>query len=174
MLMGAGEATRSAKEAQAARAALESASQDDRAAAQEALRHAEERLNSPQVQTYRAALDHLAEYQTNDFRDILRVMDGKPVVIRLLDAPLHEFLPPHESVLQEVAALRATNADPALLQEKERLLQATSSLQESNPMLGHRGSRLGLTYPDVYQMQVRAIVRAACDLLKEGLDPHPE
>ncbi len=174
MLMGAGEASRIAKEARAARSALESASQDDHAAAQETLRHAEERLNSPEVQTYRAALDHLAEYQTNDFRDILRVMDGKPVVIRLLDAPLHEFLPPHESVLQEVAALRATNADPALLEEKERLLQATSSLQESNPMLGHRGSRLGLSYPDIYQMQVRAIVRAACDLLKEGLDPHPE
>jgi pyruvate,orthophosphate dikinase len=123
---------------------------------------------------YRRALEHLAEYQTADFRDILRVMDGHPVVIRLLDAPLHEFLPPYESLLQEVAVLRATNGHNGELEEKELLLESAKSLHEANPMLGHRGCRLGLTYPDVYEMQVRAIVRAALDLRDEGLNPRPE
>ncbi len=174
MLMGAAETARILRDVKDARIAVEMARGSEKAAAEQAVKEAEARLDSDEAKTYRAALEKLGEYQTADFRDILRVMDGYPVVIRLLDAPLHEFLPPHEHVLQEVAALRATKPDSAELKEKEELLQATRSLQESNPMLGHRGSRLGLTYPEVYQMQVRAIVRAALDLVNEGLDPRPE
>ena len=129
---------------------------------------------SPVAERYKKALERLEEFQTDDFRGILRVMNGKPVVIRLLDPPLHEFLPPYEELIEQVAVLRATNGDAKELEEKERLLQAARSLHEQNPMMGHRGCRLGITYPDIYEMQVRAIVRAACDLAKEGLDPRPE
>ncbi len=180
MLLHAGEVSRIRQEIEAAREAIEDAHGAARAAAQQRLRQAEEQLQSPEVVACRAALDRLGEYQTADFGDILRVMDGKPVVIRLLDAPLHEFLPPYESLLEEVAVLRATQtsrmagADGAALEEKERLLAAAASLREANPMLGHRGCRLGLTYPDIYEMQVRAIVQATRDLRQEGLSPNPE
>jgi len=129
---------------------------------------------SPEAELYKKALERLEEFQTEDFVGILRAMDGKPVVIRLLDPPLHEFLPPYEVLIEEVAVLRATNGDAKELEEKERLLQAARALHEQNPMMGHRGCRLGITYPDIYEMQVRAIVRAACQLTKEGLDPRPE
>ena len=109
-----------------------------------------------------------------DFEGILRAMDGKPVVIRLLDPPLHEFLPPLETLIEEVAVLRVTNGDADQLAEKERMLHAARKLHEQNPMMGHRGCRLGITYPDVYDMQVRAIVRAATNLHNAGLHPHPE
>src|SRR5437870_2562207 len=81
------------------------------------------------------------------------------------DAPLHEFLPDHEQLLIEAATLRATGADPSRLAIVERQLKETVDLQESNPMLGHRGCRLGISYPAVYEMQVRAVLRAACDLV---------
>jgi pyruvate,orthophosphate dikinase len=123
---------------------------------------------------YIAALRRLEEYQTADFAGILRAMDGKPVVIRLLDPPLHEFLPKYEDLREQVAVLRATSGDAKLLAEKERVLQVAESLHEQNPMMGHRGCRLGITYPHLYEMQVRAIVRAANDLHSEGLDPRPE
>jgi pyruvate,orthophosphate dikinase len=128
----------------------------------------------PEAERYKKALERLEEFQTQDFVGILRVMDGKPVVIRLLDPPLHEFLPPYEELIEQVAVLRATNGNARELEEKERLLQAARSLHEQNPMMGHRGCRLGITYPDIYEMQVRAIVRAACQLTKEGLNPRPE
>jgi pyruvate,orthophosphate dikinase len=128
----------------------------------------------PEAERYKKALERLEEFQTQDFVGILRVMDGKPVVIRLLDPPLHEFLPPYEELIEQVAVLRGTNGNAKELEEKERLLQAARSLHEQNPMMGHRGCRLGITYPDIYEMQVRAIVRAACQLTKEGLNPRPE
>jgi pyruvate,orthophosphate dikinase len=101
-------------------------------------------------------------------------MDSLPVVVRLLDAPLHEFLPPLERLIEEVATLRASKALASDLAEKEHLLDQARSLRESNPMLGHRGSRLGLTYPAIYEMQVRAILAATKRLKEEGLDPRPE
>ncbi len=175
MLMRARDVSLLEREVEDAREALEPASGSARAEAEERLRRAEARLAaSAEARAYRDALDRLAEYQTADFRDILRVMDGLPVVIRLLDAPLHEFLPPYESLLEQVAVLRATGTDPETLAEKERLLETARSLHESNPMLGHRGLRLGLTYPDIYEMQVRAILRATHDLREQGLDPRPE
>jgi pyruvate,orthophosphate dikinase len=175
MLTQAPAVSQMGSEIEDARGAVNQETGEAREAAQKRLLAAEARLaNSEDAKAYGTALDRLAEYQTADFRDILRIMDGKPVVIRLLDAPLHEFLPPYESLLQEVAVLRATGGDPQTLEKKERLLESAKSLQEANPMMGHRGCRLGLTYPDVYEMQVRAITRATCDLAREGLDPRPE
>ncbi|MEO6198130.1 MAG: pyruvate, phosphate dikinase [Dehalococcoidia bacterium] len=131
---------------------------------------AEERLRgSPGARAFAATLDRLGEYQAEDFRQILRVMDGKPVVIRLLDAPLHEFLPSLEALREALRTSPEGEVD-----EKQRVLEAARSLQETNPMMGHRGSRLGLTYPDVYKMQVRAILKATADLKREGGDPRPE
>ena len=172
MLMYADEYYDAQNAVTAAREAAGSARNDNRPAAKQKLRDAEARLE--EAQRYKRALAQLEEYQTSDFEGILRAMDGKPVVIRLLDPPLHEFLPPLETLIEDVAVLRATKGDQKLLEEKERLLVAARALHEQNPMMGHRGCRLGLTYPDVYEMQVRAIVRAALNLVKEGLDPQPE
>jgi pyruvate,orthophosphate dikinase len=142
----------------------------DDAEAQEELRELKARLSVSQEQ-YAEALRNLEEFQTADFRGILEAMDGLPVVIRLLDAPLHEFLPPIERLIEETAAAQAKGSPD---EEKETLLADAKTLQEMNPMLGHRGSRLGLTYPGVYEMQVRAIVRATKDLRQQGKDPRAE
>ncbi|MCH8987499.1 MAG: pyruvate, phosphate dikinase [Chloroflexi bacterium] len=120
------------------------------------------------------ALDQVRELQTGDFSGILRVMGARPVIIRLLDAPLHEFLPPYETLLIELLELRHAGAPLADLEEKETFLQLVDSLRESNPMLGHRGCRLGLSFPAIYRMQVEAIITAAALLVKEGLDVNPE
>ena len=120
------------------------------------------------------ALDRVKRLQTNDFRGILRVMSRKPVIIRLLDAPLHEFLPPYDELLTELATLRATGADTELIAEKEEFLNRVDSLRESNPMLGHRGCRLGLSFPEIYRMQVEAIITAGAQLVSEGVEVHPE
>ena len=117
----------------------------------------------------RAALDKLLPMQQSDFVGIFREMAGYPVTIRLLDPPLHEFLPDREELLLEVDQLCREGSDPVKLQEKEALLQKVRSLSELNPMLGHRGCRLGLVYPEIYQMQVRAIFLALFELLSEGL-----
>ena len=130
-------------------------------------------IPSAVIQFYQA-LDRVKLLQTNDFRGILRVMSRKPVIIRLLDAPLHEFLPPYEELLIELATLRATGAPADTLAEKEAFLQRVDSLRETNPMLGHRGCRLGLSFPDIYRMQVEAIITAGAQLVSEGLEVHPE
>ncbi len=116
-------------------------------------------------------LEDLLPMQQGDFKGILKEMAGFPVTIRLLDPPLHEFLPDREELLLEVDRLRREGADPQKLREKEELLQTVRALSEFNPMLGHRGCRLGLVYPEIYQMQVRAIFHAAFELLNEGTDP---
>ena len=120
------------------------------------------------------ALDRVKRLQTNDFRGILRAMSRKPVIIRLLDAPLHEFLPPYDELLTELATLRATGADGEVIGEKETFLQRVESLRETNPMLGHRGCRLGLSFPEIYRMQVEAIITAGGHLVSEGVEVHPE
>jgi pyruvate,orthophosphate dikinase len=119
----------------------------------------------------KSALEQLLPVQKEDFKGILREMAGYPVTIRLLDPPLHEFLPNREELLLEADRLRREGAGPELLQQKETLLQKVTSLAELNPMLGHRGCRLGLVYPEIYRMQVRAIILAALELLEEGLSP---
>jgi len=101
-------------------------------------------------------------------------MEGLPVIIRLLDPPLHEFLPNLEDVLIEVNTLRIKNEDSDELARKEKLLEKIKSLHEMNPMLGLRGCRLGLLYPEIYEMQIEAIVEAAIELTKQGIKVMPE
>ena len=115
----------------------------------------------------RAALERLLPEQRADFAAIFEIMAGLPVTIRLLDPPLHEFLPHEEADFQEVADASGLSV--------EKLRQRASELHEFNPMLGHRGCRLGVTYPEIYEMQARAIFEAACDVAAEtGEAPIPE
>jgi pyruvate,orthophosphate dikinase len=121
-----------------------------------------------------AALDKLLPIQKEDFRGILRAMAGLPVVIRLIDPPLHEFLPSFEDQLTKVVELRTRGNDPTALAKEEKILHAIEEMREQNPMLGLRGIRLGLTFPGIIDMQCRAIIGAACELVKEGVDVRPE
>jgi len=120
------------------------------------------------------ALKKLLPMQKGDFLGILKVMEGLPVIIRLLDPPLHEFLPNLEDTLIEVNTLKLKNIDSAELAKKEKLLKIIISLHEMNPMLGLRGCRLGLLYPEIYEMQVEAIIEAAIELTKQGIKVKPE
>ncbi len=119
-------------------------------------------------------LAKLLEFQQADFYGILEAMEGLSTTIRLLDPPLHEFLPNMEKLMLEINDLKHTGGDPAVIAEKEVLLKKVRSLHEMNPMLGHRGCRLGVTYPDIYRMQARAILQATAQLVKEGKDIHVE
>ncbi len=120
-----------------------------------------------------ASLDTLLPYQREDFTGLFRVMTGLPVIIRLIDPPLHEFMPEHSEVLAEVIEMRVKGETEGLA-EKETLLTAIEGMHESNPMMGLRGVRLSVIFPGMVKMQVRAIFEAACQVKKEGLDPHPE
>ena len=124
--------------------------------------------------TRQKALDILLPIQKEDFRGLLRAMEGLPVVIRLIDPPLHEFLPSLEEQLVKVTELRVRGNDPQALVREERLLASIEAMHEQNPMLGLRGIRLGLTFPRITEMQCRAIIGAACELKKEGVDARPE
>ena len=120
------------------------------------------------------ALAKLLPMQQSDFAGIFRAMEGLPVTIRLLDPPLHEFLPNQEDLLVEVTLLRERGNNAKLLREKEDLLRQVRALHEFNPMLGHRGCRLGLVTPEIYRMQALAIFRAVAELLAEGKSVLPE
>lgn len=120
------------------------------------------------------ALAKIEPMQKGDFKEIFRIMEGKPVTIRLIDPPLHEFLPKLEDLLVEVATLRAKGVTGPELEEKEKLLKIVRNLHEANPMMGLRGCRLGILYPEIVEMQVRAIMEAACELTKEGVKVIPE
>lgn len=120
------------------------------------------------------ALKKLLPMQKGDFLGIFKVMKGLPVIIRLLDPPLHEFLPNLEDVLVEVTILRLKNEGSDELVKKEKLLEKIKSLHEMNPMLGLRGCRLGLLYPEIYEMQIEAIIEAAIELTKQGIKVKPE
>ncbi|HBS93072.1 MAG TPA: pyruvate, phosphate dikinase, partial [Firmicutes bacterium] len=121
-----------------------------------------------------AALAQLLPIQQQDFYGIFKAMAGLPVTVRLLDPPLHEFLPSAEKLAVEVALLEAGKGDVSKLSETRTLLRQVRNLQEANPMLGNRGCRLGLIYPEIYQMQVEAILNAAAQLLSEGVDVKAE
>ena len=125
-----------------------------------------EMILAEDVEGRKKALAKLLPYQKEDFKGIFWAMDGYPVNVRLLDPPLHEFVP-HDTKGQEEMA-------KAMGVTVEYIRQRVDSLCEHNPMLGHRGCRLGNTYPEITQMQTRAILSAAIDLKREGLDPHPE
>jgi pyruvate,orthophosphate dikinase len=122
----------------------------------------------------REALSRLLPFQRGDFYAIFEVMRGLPVTIRLIDPPLHEFLPRYEDLLREVAQLEITAPDSETLAEKRRLLQRVEELREANPMLGLRGVRLSLLYPEIVEMQVAAILEAAAEAQRRGYEPHVE
>ena len=118
----------------------------------------------------RAALDELLPLQRADFYGVFKEMHGSPVTIRTIDPPLHEFLPKREDLMVEIAKIEASGKKGKDLDEKKTLLHRVEQLHEFNPMLGHRGVRLGITYPEITEMQARAIMEAACQLAKEGGD----
>jgi len=122
----------------------------------------------------RRALNELLPLQRADFHGVFKAMHGTPVTIRTIDPPLHEFLPKREDLMVEIATLEAKGESGAGLEEKRRLLRRVEQLHEFNPMLGHRGVRLGITYPEITEMQTRAIIEAACELAKEGTKVVPE
>jgi len=125
-----------------------------------------EMILSDDTEGRKKALVKLLPMQKSDFMEIFKVMKGLPVTIRLLDPPLHEFLPHTE---EEIRSLATSMEAPV-----EKLKARNRSLEEFNPMLGHRGCRLGITYPEIYEMQVRAIIEAVCELSKQRVKVIPE
>jgi pyruvate,orthophosphate dikinase len=122
----------------------------------------------------RKALSELLPLQRGDFYGVFKAMHGTPVTIRTIDPPLHEFLPKREDLMVEIATMEAKGKTGKELDEKRALLRRVEQLHEFNPMLGHRGVRLGITYPEITEMQTRAIIEAACQLAKEGTPVVPE
>ncbi len=122
----------------------------------------------------RDALNRLMPMQKKDFKEILKVMEGLPVIIRLLDPPLHEFLPRFEDILTDVTTRRLKGEKSKELEEKEGVLRKVRLLSEANPMLGFRACRLGIVNPEIYEMQVRAILETIVELTREGYDIKPK
>ncbi len=122
----------------------------------------------------RTALKKLLPMQRSDFAGLFKAMESLPVVIRLLDPPLHEFLPKREELLVEIARIEATKPRSPKLKELRKLLARVEELHEMNPMLGLRGCRLGITFPEITEMQARAIIEAAVAVKAKGGNPHPE
>jgi pyruvate,orthophosphate dikinase len=168
-----------------------------------------EMIVAESVEDRQAALDKLLPIQRGDFKEILKAMSPRPVTVRLLDPPIHEFLPTADQLVDEIEELRHLrdtarglqvlsdavdfiargrgalpqaqvqhNVDPVLVEEviqkKEAMLRKVRALFEVNPMLGHRGVRLGLTFPEIYSMQIRAVLEAAAECQREGVEVHPE
>lgn len=142
--------------------------------AQDRLPFVQQMILAETLEERQQALAHLLPMQEGDFYGILKAMAGYPVCIRLLDPPLHEFLPGMEELLIETAVLSTRGDNPPLLAQKEALLKQVRKLHEFNPMLGHRGCRLGITYPEVYEMQIQAIFNACARLSREGYAVLPE
>ncbi len=122
----------------------------------------------------RAALNELLPLQRDDFVGVFTAMRGEPVTIRLVDPPLHEFLPKREALMVEIAQLEVKRGAKSRLKRQRELLRRVEELHEFNPMMGHRGVRLGISYPEITEMQVRAIIEAACLLRGQGLTVVPE
>jgi pyruvate,orthophosphate dikinase len=121
-----------------------------------------------------AALEEMLPIQEQDFEKVFEAMDGLPVIMRLIDPPMHEFLPPREELIAQVERLRITEPDSPELAEKEKMLEVVNSLWEVNPMMGLRGCRAGLMYKGLTEMQTRAYFQAACRCAKRGIDVIPE
>jgi pyruvate, orthophosphate dikinase len=138
------------------------------------IQHVQQMILADNEADRRKALDQLLPMQRDDFYGVFKAMHGEPVTIRTIDPPLHEFLPKREDLMVEIARLEATNGKKKDLEEKRTLLRRVEQLHEFNPMLGHRGVRLGITYPEITEMQTRAIMEAACRLAKEGVKIVPE
>jgi pyruvate,orthophosphate dikinase len=133
-----------------------------------------EMIMANSVEERKKHLDRLLPLQKADFIGIFKAMDGLPVTVRLLDPPLHEFLPSLEVILREYYELKLQNASESEIQAKEVILNKVKELMEVNPMIGHRGVRLGITNPEIYSMQVRALLEAEAECLKNGVDVHLE
>jgi pyruvate,orthophosphate dikinase len=147
------------------------------------LGHVQRMILADSVEERQMALQKLLPYQKADFKGIFKAMEGKPVTIRTLDPPLHEFLPDRELVEKEIAELTEKEAEAGYeeslelkkkIKQNERTLRRLNDLEEVNPMLGHRGCRLGITFPEITEMQARAIFGAACELAKKGVEVKPE
>ncbi len=156
-----------------ARRDLENATGEQRRSLEARIASLESELEEPRAR-YTEALEKILPFQREDFYGIFREMNGLPVTVRTLDPPLHEFLPKKDDLKVEVALMRERGEDPKALEERERLLALVEDLSEMNPMLGHRGCRLGIAYPEITRMQAQAIIEAAIRLKKEGLEVHPE
>jgi len=141
---------------------------------EERLPYVQQMILAENKEERKKALEKLEPMQKDDFKGILKEMEGLPVIIRLLDPPLHEFLPNYEDLLVEVSKLRMEKADEKQLREKESLLNKIIALREINPMLGHRGCRLGITFPEVYNMQTKAVFEAVAELIAEKRSVEPE
>lgn len=141
---------------------------------EERLPYVQQMILAENKEERKKALEKLEPMQKDDFKGILKEMEGLPVIIRLLDPPLHEFLPNYEDLLVEVIKLRMEKTDQKQLREKESLLEKIVALREINPMLGHRGCRLGITFPEVYNMQTRAVFEAVAELTAEKRSVEPE
>lgn len=134
-----------------------------------------EMILAEEEEARRKALDKLLPFQRKDFYEFFKEMHGNPVTIRTIDPPLHEFLPRKEDLMVELAELKArSRKNKKKIQELERLLERVRALSEFNPMLGHRGCRLGISYPEIIEMQAKAIFEAACQMVKEGEKVFPE
>ena len=173
MLLAAADAKRLDAEATGLRKELENAAGEKR-------RRVEERLNDVLAEMagpmghYTGALAKILPMQQGDFEAIFRIMAGKPVTVRLIDPPMHEFLPDHDELLEDVTRLRISVPGSAELREREAMLASVNAVREQNPMLGLRGCRLALLYPEIPTMQVQAIFRAAIKLAREGIEVLPE
>ena len=137
--------------------------------AQDRLPIVQEMIMTTTEEERKNVLNKLLPMQKSDFKEIFKIMNNLPVTIRLLDLPLHEFLPKLEDLLVETTELRLLGTDEKTLAEKTKILKKVQTLNEHNPMLGHRGCRLGIRYPEIYEMQTRAIFEAAIELAKDGL-----
>jgi pyruvate, orthophosphate dikinase len=127
-----------------------------------------EMIMSRDEQSRKEHLYRLYPFQLSDFKGIFSAMGGKPVVVRLLDLPLHEFLPPIEDLILDVESLKKKGANSEEVERTEAVLLRVRQLAEHNPMIGHRGCRLAVTYPEIYEMQTKAILQAAIELSREG------
>ncbi|MGQ0377235.1 MAG: putative PEP-binding protein, partial [Nitrososphaerota archaeon] len=121
----------------------------------------------------KSILEKLGELQKSDFIKILKEMEGYPVTIRLLDPPLHEFLPNPEELMNKIHRLEKTN-DTDEIEESKRVLERAREISEINPMMGHRGVRVGITYPEIYEMQINAVFEATAELVKQKINAHPQ
>ncbi|ABE51907.1 pyruvate, phosphate dikinase [Methanococcoides burtonii] len=133
-----------------------------------------EMIMAEDIESRKLALKKLLPMQREDFIGIFKAMEGFPVTIRLLDPPLHEFLPNHEEVMEKLWELESSDASQEEMDRVKKIGERIEYLKEINPMLGHRGCRLGITYPEIYEMQAQAIIEAACELSKDGMKIVPE
>ncbi len=173
MLLAATDAKNLESESDELRREIEKAEGEKKAQLEERLNDVLGRMEGP-MGHYLGSISRILPIIQQDFEEIFRVMSGKPVTIRLMDPPMHEFLPDHDALLEEVVRTRtATPNDPSLA-DKEAMLAAVNNLRETNPMLGLRGCRLGILFPEISEMQVQAIFRAALKLAGEGVEVTPE